>query len=85
MMDPDPVPDPAFPSDPSFAGFPTRLAEDIVAYEILVLDASLSDNAIRERLREIQNAASQLTRKLLKGYIWQREAFRLDLVKEKGG
>ncbi|KAK8221879.1 hypothetical protein M8818_000044 [Zalaria obscura] len=63
-----------------FEGFPKRLPEDCVEYVIYVIDEKLnSQNAIRTSLRNIQKAADDLTKKLLKGYVWQREGFKLEL------
>lgn len=59
-----------------FDGFPKRLPEDCVEYAIYVIDEKLR----RNRLKEIQKATNELTKNLLKGYIWQREAFALELV-----
>ena len=72
------------PGDPGFAGFPNRLPEDTVSYEIRLLDEGLSDAGVREKLRQVQQAATQLTRKHLRGYIWQRDSFNLELKKESG-
>jgi len=63
-----------------FDGFPKRLPDDTVEYIICVIDEKLSEAAIRSRLRDIQTAASALTKKLLKDYIWQRDPFKLNIV-----
>lgn len=68
-----------WPDDPNFRNFPKHLPEDCVEYTIHVLDTSLDGAALRSRLLEIQAAAQKLQRDLLKGYIWQREAFNLSL------
>ena len=67
-----------------FDGFPKRLPEDCIEYTLHIIDSKLKDAAIRERLREVQRAATELTKRLLKEYIWQRENFRLELVRENG-
>ncbi|KAJ9647345.1 hypothetical protein H2199_002334 [Coniosporium tulheliwenetii] len=67
-----------------FSGFPKRLPEDCVEYIIFIIDAKLSEAQIRGRLQAIQRASSDLTKKLLKDYIWQRDAFNLDLIREDG-
>ena len=38
----------------------------------------------RARLTEVQRTAAEFTKGLLKDYIWQREGFRLEIVKEDG-
>ncbi|KAF2501041.1 SGT1-domain-containing protein [Lophium mytilinum] len=65
-----------------FDGFPKHLPEDCVEYIIFVIDAKLSDIQKRERLQKIQRVATDLEKKLLKEYIWQRESFKLTLVHE---
>lgn len=67
-----------------FDGFPKRLPDDCIEYTLNIIDWKLEDAAIRSRLREVQKGATELTKKLLKDYIWQREIFRLDLVRENG-
>lgn len=67
-----------------FDGFPKHLPEDCVEYFIYVIDPRLRDPEIRSQLRQIQDSASNLTKKLLKGYIWQRQSFKLELVHEDG-
>ena len=67
-----------------FDGFPKRLPEDCVEYFIYIVDSKLSDSQIRSQLRQIQASASGLTKKLLTGYIWQRQSFKLELVHEDG-
>lgn len=67
-----------------FDGFPKRLPEDCVEYTLHIIDSKLQDAAIRTRLREVQRAATELTKKLLKEYIWQRESFGLVLERQNG-
>ena len=38
----------------------------------------------RARLVQVQRTAAELAKNLLKDYIWQREAFHLEIVKEDG-
>lgn len=84
-MDPTTAIDDVVPDSTDFANLPTHLSEDKAIYEIHILDTALSaDSAVRERLRAIQTASTQLVKRLLAGYIWQRDGFRLDLVREKG-
>lgn len=67
-----------------FDGFPRHLPEDCVEYAVYIIDPNLRDSENRSQLRQIQASASKLTKKLLKGYIWQRQSFKLELVHEEG-
>ena len=67
-----------------FDGFPKHLPEDCVEYLIYYIDSKLRDSDIRSQLRNIQASASDLTKRLLKGYIWQRQSFKLELAHENG-
>lgn len=67
-----------------FDGFPKRLPEDCVAYTLYIIDSKLQDADVRARLRDVQTAATNLTKKLLKNYIWQRDGFGFELVREDG-
>jgi hypothetical protein len=68
-----PVPKPALP-------------DDCVEYCLYILDSNFKgDNTkILERLREVQKTSAELTKDLLKDYIWQRESYRLELAREYG-
>ncbi|CAG7921720.1 unnamed protein product [Penicillium olsonii] len=66
-----------------------ELPDDAVEYSIHYIPSSpapASDEAAetRARLLEVQRTAAELTKDLLKDYIWQREAFRLEITKEDG-
>jgi hypothetical protein len=65
-----------------FDGFPKRLPDDTIEYMIHIIDAKLSDAQTRSRLNEVLKASNYLSKKLLKDYIWQREAFLLSLKRE---
>lgn len=67
-----------------FDGFPKKLPEDVVEYIIYIIDTMLSDIQTRERLQAFQRSLSQLEKKFLKEYIWQRESLKLELVREEG-
>lgn len=67
-----------------FDGFPKKLPDDVVEYLVLIIDDKLSDIKTRERLQAFQRALSSLEKKFLKEYIWQRDALKLDLVREEG-
>ena len=63
------------------------LPDDCVAYSIHLISESLdhaNDSEVRVRLREIQKSANSLQKQWLKDYIWQRQAFNLEIVKENG-
>jgi hypothetical protein len=67
-----------------FDGFPKKLPDDVVEYIIFIIDSKLSDTQTRERLQAFQRALTQLEKKFLKDYIWQRDSISLDLVREDG-
>ncbi|KAF2433795.1 putative regulatory factor Sgt1 [Tothia fuscella] len=66
-----------------FDGFPKRLPEDTVEYVIHIINSKLAEAQIRSRLNEILQTANDFTKKLLRDYIWQREAFALTLKREE--
>lgn len=67
-----------------------ELPDDAVEYSIFHIPSSPAPAVIdeaaeaRARLLEVQRTAAELTKELLKDYIWQREAFRLEITKEDG-
>ncbi|KAJ5163709.1 uncharacterized protein N7500_005539 [Penicillium coprophilum] len=67
-----------------------ELPDDAVDYLIYHIPSSPTSAVIdeaaetRARLLEVQRTAADLTKDLLKDYIWQREAFRLEITKEDG-
>ena len=65
-----------------FDGFPKFLPEDCVEYTLYIIESKLNDFDIREKLREVQSEAIKMTKKLLKHFIWQREIFALELIRE---
>lgn len=67
-----------------FDGFPRGLPNDCIEYALYVIDAKLQQIDIRQKLRTVQKSANLLTKKLLNGYIWQRDSFKLDLAQEDG-
>lgn len=63
------------------------LPDDCIEYSLYVLSSKFdatNDSEVRNRLREVQKSASVLTKNLLKDYIWQRESFGLEIVREDG-
>lgn len=74
-------PDIPRPGDPTFTTFPKSLPDDCISYTLHVLNnPPLAAPAIRSRLLEIRRAADKLCKKLLSGYIWQREGFGWEVV-----
>lgn len=67
-----------------FGTFPRRLPDDCVEYIIYIIDNAVHDLELRNQLHDIQTAATLLVKNLLKSYIWQREPFILELVREEG-
>jgi hypothetical protein len=67
-----------------FDGFPKKLPDDVVEYIVFIIDTKLSDTQTRERLQAFQRALNNLEKKFLREYIWQREAPKLDLVRDEG-
>ncbi|KAF1351978.1 SGT1 protein-domain-containing protein [Delphinella strobiligena] len=65
-----------------FQGFPKRLPEDCVEYSIFIIDQKLKaqEALLKNRLKEIQTAATELSKRLIEDYIWQRDTFNLELV-----
>ncbi|KAJ6187856.1 hypothetical protein N7519_002764 [Penicillium mononematosum] len=67
-----------------------ELPDDAVEYSVYHIPPSPTPAVIdeaaetRARLLEVQRTAADLTKDLLKYYIWQREAFRLEIIKEDG-
>ncbi|KAL4765468.1 putative regulatory factor Sgt1 [Aspergillus foveolatus] len=67
-----------------------ELPDDCVEYSLHYISSNpapaLVDEAAdtRARLTEVQKSAAELTKQLLKDYIWQREAFRLEATKKDG-
>jgi hypothetical protein len=67
-----------------------QLPEDAIEYSIYLLSSdpapASTDTVVRTRarLQEVQKSASELVKDLLKDYIWQREAFSLEIAKENG-
>jgi hypothetical protein len=68
-----------------FGGFPKRLPDDSVEYSLFVIDAKIKSNKEHlARLEAIRKEALRLTGDLLKDYIWQRDAFKLDIESKDG-
>jgi SGT1 protein len=64
-----------------------RLPDDCVEYCLYIFNLNIdpgNDAEIRLRLREVQKNATELQKEWLKGYVWQRQGFGLELSKEDG-
>ncbi|KAN0069812.1 SGT1 domain containing protein [Elaphomyces granulatus] len=65
-----------------------QLPDDSVEYSLYWIPpgptSAFDAAATRLQLQEAQKSASELTKSLLKDYIWQREAFGLEVAKENG-
>lgn len=67
-----------------------ELPDDSIDYSLYYVpsdpDPATVDEAAeaRSRLVEVQRSAADLTKELLKDYIWQRDGFRLEITKEDG-
>ena len=66
-----------------------QLPDDSVEYSVYHLPSpapAVIDEVAetRARLLEVQRTAAELTKDLLKDYIWQREGFKLEIAKEDG-
>ncbi|KAG7006138.1 hypothetical protein G7Y79_00016g041230 [Physcia stellaris] len=70
--------------DESLCSFSKGLPDDCVEYTISIIDSTLEETEIRQRLRGVQSSATALTKKLLKGYIWQRDSLNLNITQYNG-
>lgn len=71
-----------------------QLPDDCIEYSLYLIPtdpAAAATPAVadqvaetRSRLQEVQRTAAELTKDLLKDYIWQREGFGLEIAKENG-
>ena len=68
-----------------------QLPDDSVEYSLFYIPSDSSPAIVdeaaetRARLVEVQRTTAELTKELLRDYIWQRESFKLEIVKEDGG
>jgi hypothetical protein len=63
-----------------FDGFPKSLTEDTVQYTIHTLEATQNQQKTASKLKLVQQRLKTLCKDLLKDYIWQRDAFNVELV-----
>lgn len=77
-------PEPAETADGGFKGFERSLPENCVEYMLFIIDAKLQPQHVFSRLDTVRKAAVQLSSRLTSGYIWQRDAFNVEVTNEKG-
>ncbi|KAH8904614.1 SGT1-domain-containing protein [Coniochaeta sp. PMI_546] len=61
-----------------------QLPENCIEYMLFILDTQLDNRKVLSSLEEVRKAAFLLTDDITRDYIWQREAFNLELKHEKG-
>ncbi|PGH02900.1 hypothetical protein GX51_04356 [Blastomyces parvus] len=66
-----------------------QIPDDCIEYSLYCIssgnaDCTASADLVRNRLTEVQRAAAELVKTHLKDYIWQRDAFMLEMVREDG-
>ncbi|OJD27498.1 hypothetical protein ACJ73_01111 [Blastomyces percursus] len=66
-----------------------QIPDDCIEYSLHWISSGNTDCAggadlIRNRLAEVQRAAAELVKTHLKDYIWQRDAFMLEMIREDG-
>lgn len=77
-------PESAEPADGGFKGFERSLPENCVEYMLFVINAKLQQQHIFSRLDTVRKAAVQLSSRLTSDYIWQRDAFNVEVKNDKG-
>ncbi len=63
------------------------LPDDCIEYSLYVVDSKLDQSNAPEarlQLKDVQKQANELQKQWLKDYIWQRQSFNLELLKEDG-
>ncbi|KAI0121624.1 SGT1 protein-domain-containing protein [Xylariales sp. AK1849] len=65
-------------------GFPRRLPENCVEYILFIIDSQLEARALLSALENVRKAAGQLTERLTRDYIWQRDGLQLQVKNDKG-
>lgn len=77
-------PKPAEPEAGGFKGFERSLPENCVEYMLFIIDAKLQPQQVFSRLDTVRKAALQLSSRLTSDYIWQRDAFSVEITTDKG-
>ena len=67
-----------------FDGFPKHSPEDTVEYSLFILNADLSTEEHRARLKVVHEAAEALRETHLKDYMWQRGEFKVEVETADG-
>lgn len=65
-------------------GLDRQLQENSMEYMIFILGPKLDGNKYLSTLEEVRRDATRLVEAAAKNYIWQRDAFNLELVNEQG-
>ncbi|KAK5074655.1 hypothetical protein LTR64_000860 [Lithohypha guttulata] len=63
------------------------LPDDCIEYSLYVVDPALdraNESEVKIQLRNIQKYANDLQKQWLKDYIWQRQSFNLEMLKDNG-
>ena len=75
---------PAEAADGGFKGFERSLPENCVEYMLFIIDAKLQPQQVFSRLDTVRKAAVQLSSRLTSDYIWQRDAFDVEVTTDRG-
>lgn len=68
----------------AFQDFERTLPENCVEYMLFIIETELEPRNSLSGLQTVRKAAVQLCNQLTKDYIWQREAFTLDIKSTNG-
>lgn len=77
-------PQAAEPADGGFKGFERCLPENCVEYMLFIIDTKLQPQHVHSRLDAVRKAAVQLSGRLTGDYIWQRDAFNVEITNQRG-
>ncbi|KAH8645620.1 SGT1 protein-domain-containing protein [Xylariales sp. PMI_506] len=70
--------------DDDFEGFPRLLPENCVEYILFIIDSQLEARKLLSALETVRKTALQLTQRLTRDYIWQRDGLQLEVKNESG-
>lgn len=70
--------------DGGYQGFDRVLPENCVEYMFFIVESDPQPKRILSSLETVRKAAIQLSNRLTKDYIWQRDGFSLEIKTEKG-
>lgn len=65
----------------------SALPDDCIEYSLYVLDPNLdksNESEARLVLQEVQKYANDLRKQYLKHYLWQRQSFNIEIVRDNG-